>query len=79
MKTDGPEACADDRRRKRDNPFIADTLARLKSREDYLAWLKEWVLDLPDHAAYRAKLGAKLDELRITGKALSAPANYAAE
>jgi hypothetical protein len=36
-------------------------------------------LDVPDHAAYRAKLGAKLNDLRITGEALSAPANYAAE
>lgn len=66
-------------RLKRDNAFFADTLARSKTRDGYLAWLKEWVLDMPDHAAYRAKLGARLDELRIKGEALSAPANYAAE
>lgn len=64
---------------KRDNPFFADYLARSKTRDGYLAWLKEWVLDVPDHAAYRAKLGATLGDLRIKGEALSAPANYAAE
>ena len=64
---------------KRDNAFFADYLARSKTREGYLAWLKEWVLDPPDHAAYRAKLGGRLDALRIQGEALAAPVNYAAE
>lgn len=64
---------------KRDNAFFADYLARSKSRDGYLAWLKEWVLDIPDHAAYRAKLGATLDALRIKGEALAAPVNYAVE
>jgi glutaconate CoA-transferase, subunit A len=64
---------------KRDNAFFADYLARSKTREGYLAWLKEWVLDPSDHEVYRAKLGAKIEELRIKGEALSASANYAAE
>jgi glutaconate CoA-transferase subunit A len=64
---------------KRDNAFFADYLARSKTREGFMAWLKEWILDLPDHAAYRAKLGAKLEELRIKGEALAADVNYAAE
>jgi glutaconate CoA-transferase subunit A len=64
---------------KRDNAFFADYLARSKTREGYLAWLKEWVLDVPDHVAYREKLGVRLNELRITGAALAAPVNYAAE
>ncbi len=64
---------------KRDNGFFADYLARSKTREGFLEWLGEWVLSLPDHAAYRAKLGTRLDELRIKGEALSAPTNYAAE
>jgi glutaconate CoA-transferase subunit A len=64
---------------KRDNDFFAEYLAHSKTRDGYLAWLKEWVLDLPDHAAYRAKLGARLESLRIKGEALAAPANYAAE
>ncbi len=64
---------------KRDNAFFSDYLARSKTREGFLAWLDEWVLSLPDHAAYRAKLGARLDALRIKGEALAAPANYAGE
>jgi hypothetical protein len=34
---------------------------------------------VPDHTAYREKLGPRLDELRITGEAIAAPVNYAAE
>lgn len=64
---------------KRDNAFFADYLARSKIRETYLAWLKEWVLDLPDHATYRSKLGERLDALRIKSEAPAAPVNYAAE
>ena len=64
---------------KRDNAFFADYLARSKTRDGYLAWLKEWVLDIADHAAYRAKLSATLDALRIKGEALAADVNYAAE
>jgi glutaconate CoA-transferase subunit A len=64
---------------KRDNAFFADYLARSKTREGYLAWLTEWVLEVPDHAAYCAKLGSALDALRIKGEALALPANYAAE
>jgi hypothetical protein len=37
------------------------------------------VRGLPDHDAYRGKLGEQLEELRIKGEALSAPVNYAAE
>jgi glutaconate CoA-transferase subunit A len=63
----------------RDNAFFADYLARSKTRDGYLAWLEEWVLDVPNHTAYRDKLGTRLDELRIKGEALAAPVNYAAE
>jgi glutaconate CoA-transferase subunit A len=64
---------------KRDNAFFVNYLACSKTREGYLAWLKEWVLDVPDHTAYRAKLGAAMDELRIKGETLAAPVNYAPE
>ena len=64
---------------KRDNAFFSDYLARTKTREGFVQWLDEWVLSLPDHAAYRDKLGARLDALRIKGEALAAPTNYAAE
>jgi len=62
----------------RDNPFFGDYHRRSRERDGFLAWLEEWVLNVPDHDAYRAKLGEALDSLRIKGEALSAPANYAA-
>ena len=64
---------------RRDNAFFHDYHRRSRSREGFLAWLDEWVFSLPDHAAYRAKLGRQLDDLRIVGKAPSVAANYAAE
>lgn len=63
---------------RRDNAFFADYHARSRRRDGFLAWLDEWVLGPADHAAYRAKLGARLDDLRIKGQALSEPANFAA-
>ncbi len=42
-----------------------------------MEWLGEWVLGIADHAAYRDKLGERLEELRIKGSAPSAPAEYA--
>ncbi len=62
----------------RDNAFFDDYHKRTRERAGFLAWLDEWVMDLADHEAYRAKLGAALDNLRIKGEAPSAPANYAA-
>ncbi|MBF0267389.1 MAG: CoA transferase subunit A [Alphaproteobacteria bacterium] len=64
---------------KRDNAFFNDYHQRSRDREGYLAWLEEWVLSLPDHASLRAKLGTRLDDLRIKGTALAAPANFASE
>ncbi len=64
---------------RRDNEFFNDYHARTREREGFLAWLKEWVLDVPDHAAYRAKLGARLERLRVKETRLAAPVNFAAE
>ena len=64
---------------RRDTDFSDAYHRRSREREGFLAWLDEWVLSLPDHAAYRAKLGRRLEELRSTGEALAAPVNYAAE
>jgi len=64
---------------KRDNEFFHDYHKATREVDGFKAWLDEWVLGIPDHAAYRAKLGDRLEELRIKGEALSAPANYAAE
>ena len=64
---------------RRDNEFFNDYHARTREREGFLAWLKEWVLDVPDHAAYRAKLGARLERFRVKETRLAAPVNFAAE
>ncbi len=64
---------------RRDHGFFTDYHRRSRDRDGFLAWLDEWVLDVADHAAYRAKLGERLDDLRIKGRALSEPANFAAE
>ncbi|MCZ6764992.1 MAG: CoA transferase subunit A [Alphaproteobacteria bacterium] len=63
---------------RRDNAFFNAYHARSREPEGFQEWLDEWVLGLPDHAAYCEKLGATLAALRIKGEALSAPANYAA-
>jgi glutaconate CoA-transferase subunit A len=64
---------------KRDNAFFHDYHKETRDPDGFARWCDEWVRDLPDHAAYRAKLGGQLEELRITGDAPSAPANYASE
>jgi glutaconate CoA-transferase subunit A len=62
---------------RRDHDFFGDYHRRSRDPAGFQTWLREWVLDLPDHRAYRAKLGARLDDLRIKGEALAAPANFA--
>ena len=64
---------------RRDNAFLHDYHRDTRDPDSFQRWCDEWVRDLPDHEAYRAKLGGQLEELRITGEALSAPANYATE
>ena len=63
----------------RDNAFFNDYHARSRDASGFTAWVEEWVLDPHDHAGYCAKLGARLDGLRIRGRVLAAPANFAAE
>jgi len=62
----------------RDTAFFGNYHNCSRSRSGFLDWLDEWVLQVPDHAAYRAKLGNRLEELKITGAAPGATANYAA-
>jgi len=63
----------------RDTSFFGDYHSHSRTRDGFLAWLNEWVLDVPDHEAYLKKLGHRLDNLKITGSALAADVNYAAE
>ena len=63
----------------RDNAFFHDYHKETRESDDFNRWCDEWIRDLPDHAAYRAKLGGQLEELRILNDVPSAPANYATE
>jgi glutaconate CoA-transferase subunit A len=63
----------------RDNAFFHQYHKETRNADGFQRWCDEWVRGLPDHEAYRKKLGDQLEELRINGEALSAPANYAAE
>ncbi len=61
----------------RDDAVYADYHGRTGSAEGARAWLGEWVLDLPDHAAYLDKLGpARLDALRPKAARWAAPVDY---
>ena len=50
-----------------DIPFRREMVAAAKTREGMTAWLDEWVFGVPDHRAYREKIGperlAKLQKL----------------
>jgi len=48
-----------------------------RSRDGFRAWLQEWVLDVPNRAAYLAKLGARFAALRPTAPRLAAAVDYA--
>ena len=49
-----------------DNPFLKEYDVASKTQEDFEAFVKKWVYDLPDHNAYLDKLGAsRLTKLKI--------------
>jgi glutaconate CoA-transferase subunit A len=49
-----------------------------KTADGYQSWLKEWVLDLPDRAAYLRHMGdAAVEHLRVNDRRLAAAANFA--
>jgi len=62
---------------KRDHSFFRDYAGESRTAEGFSSWLKHWVLDLPDRAAYMKRVDA--GSLRVKGRALSAPANFADE
>jgi acyl CoA:acetate/3-ketoacid CoA transferase alpha subunit/acyl CoA:acetate/3-ketoacid CoA transferase beta subunit len=59
-----------------DYPFMREHRRAQDSREAYERWLHEWVLDVPDHAAYLAKLGP--ERIRRLHK-LAAPESWREE
>ena len=64
---------------RRDHGFFQLYHKETREVDDFARWCDEWVRELPDHEAYRVKLGGQLEALRISGDAPSAPANYATE
>ena len=64
---------------RRDTDFFTEYHRRSRDRDGFLRWLEEWVIGPADHAAYLARLGGRLDRLRITGSAPAAPVNFAAD
>ena len=64
---------------KRDHEFFHHYHQETRDLVGFENWCDQWVRHLPDHEAYRSKLGDRLETLRIIGDAPSAPANYAAE
>jgi glutaconate CoA-transferase, subunit A len=59
---------------KRDHAFFRDYAERSRTSEGFQAWLEEWVLRLPDRAAYMARLDA--EPLRVRRPRLSVPVDY---
>lgn len=47
----------------RDHEFFHEYHRATRTPEGFEAWLREWVLDVPDHDAYLAKLGDRWDEM----------------
>jgi glutaconate CoA-transferase subunit A len=61
----------------RDHAAFAEYHQRTRSAEDFDAWLHEWVLDVPDRAAYLAHLGAeRWSALRPRTHLPAAPVDY---
>ena len=48
-----------------------------RSREGFEAWLQRWVFDVRDRKQYMGMV--EMDSIRITGRQMSAPANFADE
>jgi glutaconate CoA-transferase subunit A len=62
---------------KRDHAFYRDYAERSRTAEGFAAWLKQWVLDVPDRATYLQRID--VGTLRIHHHRYSAPADYGDE
>jgi glutaconate CoA-transferase, subunit A len=62
---------------RRDHAFFRDYAAQSRTVPGYDAWLKRWVLDVPDRATYLRMLD--FESLRITRHRLSVPVDYGDE
>lgn len=62
---------------KRDHAFYREYAEQSRSVDGYQAWLKRWVLEVPNRATYLKLID--VDSLRITKHRLSEPADYGDE
>ena len=62
---------------KRDHAVDNEYADESRTREGYEAWVKRWVLDVPDRKTYMSMVD--VESIRITGSRLSAPVNFADE
>src|SRR5438552_1061003 len=62
---------------KRDHALDNAYAAESRMREGYEAWLKRWVLDVPDRKTYMTMV--EVDSILITGNRPSEPVNFADE
>ncbi len=60
---------------KRDHALDNAYAYESRTREGYEAWLKRWVLDVPDRQTYMTMVD--VDSIRITGNRPSEPVNFA--
>jgi glutaconate CoA-transferase subunit A len=62
---------------RRDHDFHRAYGERSRSADGFQAWLREWVLDVPDRRAYLAKLD--LEPIQVSRHRFSAPVDYGDE
>jgi glutaconate CoA-transferase, subunit A len=62
---------------KRDHAFYRDYAEQSRTVDGYQAWLKRWVLEVPDRAAYMSLID--VDSLRISRHRMSEPVDYGDE
>ncbi|PWT71639.1 MAG: CoA transferase subunit A [Chloroflexi bacterium] len=61
----------------RDHRAFAEYHHRSRTPQDFDAWLREWVFDLPDRSAYLDHLGAeRWEDLQAREQHLAAPVDY---
>jgi glutaconate CoA-transferase subunit A len=60
----------------RDHAAFDEYHQATRERDGYLRWLQDWVMDVPDRAAYLRKLGARFSELRPRHPRFAAAVNY---
>ena len=63
----------------RDHAQFGEYHRASRERAGFLGWLQEWVLDVPDRAAYVRKLGPHFAALRPTEQRLAAAVDYGSE